>query len=96
MDNQGTVFQLKQTGGNWVLQTLASGLDYPKAASCLSSWLPLRYDSGGQCFSGYSIVAEFIACDQRAAIRTARGWYPVFINSTGPMTEVIPALALRV
>ena len=25
----GTVFRLKQTEGNWVLQTIASGLDYP-------------------------------------------------------------------
>jgi uncharacterized repeat protein (TIGR03803 family) len=54
MDNQGTVFQLKQTGGNWVLQTLASGLDYPEGRVVFG---PHGYlygmTSGGQCFSGY-------------------------------------------
>jgi uncharacterized repeat protein (TIGR03803 family) len=28
-DNQGTVYRLKQTGGNWILQTLVSGLEFP-------------------------------------------------------------------
>ncbi len=61
MDNQGTVYRLKQTGGSWVLQTLVSGLEFPAGRVVFG---PHGYlygmTSGGltECYYGHSNCGE--------------------------------------
>jgi uncharacterized repeat protein (TIGR03803 family) len=53
-DSTGTVFQLRHTGGNWVVKTLVSGLDRPEGRVVSGPHGNLYgTTSGAQCYSGY-------------------------------------------
>jgi uncharacterized repeat protein (TIGR03803 family) len=52
-DFEGTVFQLRHTGGNWVVQTIASGLDFPVGRVVVGPHGDLYgVTGGGQCGNG--------------------------------------------
>ena len=54
MNNQGTVYQLNRTDANWVLRTVASGLDFPESPVVFGPHGYLYFTTtGSQCFSGY-------------------------------------------